>query len=315
MSRINSCADVNAVNLLATAMLATPKHCLDEQDLLAQLSLYRTLLLEGSQSQSITLTERDESAIITHGFNLGLLQRREHPLGDILSLAPDCASNLTYFRNNVIHLLAIPSLIACCLLNQRECPASQVKRIASEVYPFLKVELFLPWTESEFPEIVQANIELLENIGLVHVGEDSSISRAEGGTVAASQMNLLAHTLLQTMERYFITISILNKNGPGTLSRGQLEKLCILTAQRISQLHQFEAPEFSDRGLFREFIAALRDNGYLSSNQEGALVFDERLQQMGRDARLILSREVRHGIMRIAPQALVTAASGVEVRD
>ncbi len=315
MSRINATANVNAVNLLATALLATPKHCLDEQDLVAQLSLYRTLLLEGSYAQSITLTEKDEPAIIAHGFELGLLQRREHPLGDILSLTPDCASSLTYFRNNSVHLLAIPSLIACCLLNQRECPASQVKRIAEEVYPFLKVELFLPWTEEEFPAIVQENIELLERIGLVHMGEGGCVARAEGGSVAASQMTLLAHTLLQTLERYFITIAVLNKNGPGTLTRGQLEKLCILTAQRISQLHRFEAPEFSDRGLFHEFIAALRNYGYLSNDKEGSLVFDERLQQMGRDARLILSREIRHGIMRIAPQALATVASGVEVGD
>ena len=75
--------------------------------------------------------------------------------------------------------------------------------------------------------------------------------RAEGGSEAASQLGMLAQVILQTLERYFITIAILHKNGSGVLNRGQLEKLCMLTAQRISQLQEFDAPEFSDRSLFK----------------------------------------------------------------
>jgi glycerol-3-phosphate O-acyltransferase len=316
MRNINAAANVNAVNLLAISFLATPKHAMDERELLAQLGLYRSLLLEGAFADSISLTEQDEAAIVEHGFELGLLQRSEHPLGDILSLAPGCAVSLTYFRNNVVHLFSVPSLIACCLLNQRSCPMDQLQRLATQAYPFLKLELFLPWTEDEFPAILQTSIDWLARAGLLEVSADGlTLSRAEGGSAAASQLGLLAHCLLQVMERYFITIAVLTKNGSGTLTRGQLEKLCMLTAQRISSLHEFQAPEFSDRSLFRGYIGALREHGYLKGNGEGALEFDERLQQMGHDARLVLSKQIRHGIMRIAPQTLDSAASGVEVGD
>ena len=96
--------------------------------------------------------------------------------------------------------------------------------------------------------------------------------------------------------------AILHKNGSGVLNRGQLEKLCMLTAQRISQLQEFDAPEFSDRSLFKQFISTLRERGYLTSNGSGTLEFEQRLEQLGTDAKLILSKAIRHGIMRTAPQ-------------
>ena len=114
----------------------------------------------------------------------------------------------------------------------------------------------------------------------------------------------MGHALLQTFERYYITVAILAKNGSGTLTRGELERLCFLTAQRMSQLNEFAAPEFSDRQLFRQFIALLRDNGVLTTNEDEKLEFNEMIQQMSDDAEFILSKEIRHGIIRVAPQVL-----------
>ena len=127
-------------------------------------------------------------------------------------------------------------------------------------------------------------------------------------SMTASYFLLLAASI----ERYYITIAVLAKNGSATLSRGELEKLCILTAQRISQLHEFEAPEFYDQKLFRQFIGELRNQDYLTNTEDGKLEFGDALDEIGRDARFILSKEIRHGIARAAPQAL---ASSIEVGD
>ncbi len=304
MQNINSSADVNPVNLLATCMLATPKHAVDEKELLALLRLHRELLFESPLSEGISVTEKDSQAIVKHGFDLNLLQRRTHPLGDILSLNPDHAASLTYFRNNVAHLFAIPSLIACSLLNHRSIQTDQLMRLAEQVYPFLQEELFLPWAPERIPEVLQGYVDLLTTKLLATSEDGAVISRAEGGSSAASHVRILAQSLLPAMERYFITIAVLYKNGSGSLSRSQLEKLCLLTAERISQLHQFDAPEFSDRVLFRQFIAKLRELGYLSTNDAGALEFGEQLSEMNESARLILSKEIRYGIIEVAPQAL-----------
>ena len=104
----------------------------------------------------------------------------------------------------------------------------------------------------------------------------------------------MGNTLLQTFERYYITVAILAKNGSGTLTRSELERLCFLTAQRMSQLNEFAAPEFSDQQLFRQFIALLRDNGVLTTNKDEKLEFNTLIHQISADAEFILSKEIRH---------------------
>ncbi len=305
MTEINSAAVVNPVNLLATTLLATPKHSLGEKDLQEQISLYTGLLSKGPFAGSITVTRKNPQEIIDYCAELMLLTKDPHALGQIISLQPNKAIELTYFRNNVAHLFAVPSLIACCFLNQREIEVQQLHTIVRAIYPFLKTELFLPFDREDFQAAIQNNIDLLADLGLLAYSEDGqTILRAPGDTDEAGQLGLLARCLLQTLERYYITIAVLARNGSASLSRGQLEKLCILTAQRIFRLYEFEAPEFYDRSLFRQFINELRELGILTNNREGKLLFDERLDSISEHARFILRKEIRLLIIRSAAQAV-----------
>ena len=73
-------------------------------------------------------------------------------------------------------------------------------------------------------------------------------------------------------------------------------------------LHEFNAPEFYDKALFRGFIAQLRKVGYLSPNKENKLVYDKRLEQISQDAKFILGEDIRQEIERHTPPAEVETA-------
>jgi glycerol-3-phosphate O-acyltransferase len=289
-------------------MLATPKHALGRDELLAQLSLYLDLLESCRYSDRITCTAQKPEEIIAYGIELGFLECREHPLGEILAVTADQAVLLTYFRNNVSHLLALPSLIAGSLLNARRVELARLQRIAAALYPFLKSELFLPWDESGFLQAMSDTIAWMCERGLLRASDGGSeLERPEGSTEEALQLQILGRSLLQTFERYFITIAVLAKNGTGSLSRAQLERLCILTAQRISLLSEFDAPEFYDRNLFRQFIELLKNRDVLTINAEGRLEFEDSINEITEDAKTLLSKDIRHGIIRVAPQVLQEA--------
>ena len=81
MVGINQTADVNPVNLLAMAMLPTPKQTLAEEDLIAQLGLLINLLRQGPVSDRVTLTEMNPEAIVRYGESLGVIERKPHPQG------------------------------------------------------------------------------------------------------------------------------------------------------------------------------------------------------------------------------------------
>jgi glycerol-3-phosphate O-acyltransferase len=304
MTHINAGADVNPINLLALALLGTPRHAMGEKQLARQLELYKNLLGNKPTPERVSVTEKNAGEIISYGFEMKILQRQEHALGDVISLKPDRAVSLTFFRNNIAHLMALPSLVAVCFLEHRHFLIKNLHKFAIIIQPFLQAELFIPWGQRQITKALDDAIEQLVKAGLLYRREDGeTLSRARDNPEAVLQLNILAHSLLQTIHRYLITISVLARYGSGELTRAELENLCIQTAQRISMLHEFNAPEFYDKALFKEFIAELRKTGYLSPNEDNRLVFDDRLEKISREARYILGEEIRLEIERQTPVA------------
>jgi glycerol-3-phosphate O-acyltransferase len=286
-------------------------------ELSEQLALALDMLRDCDYSERVTFTEKLPGEIIAYGVELGVIEVRPHPLGDIVVIVAEQSVLLTYFSNNISHLVALPSLVSSCFLNARRMGIDHLKRIALRLYPFLKTELFLPWDETEFLAAVDRHLEWLQSRGLLRKASDEgTLMRPRAGSPEDWKLRVTAHTLLQTFERYYITIAILAKNGSGKLTRNELERLCILTAQRISELNEFAAPEFYDRNLFRQFIGQLRETGVLTVNEQAKLEFNEVIRQISEDARYVLSEEIRHGIMRVAPQVLAQTAddAGTEKR-
>jgi len=300
---INRAADVNPINLLALALLSSPKHAMAESDLVAQLDLSRALVTELPYSERVTVTPLDAGKIIEYGERMQFVQRIAHPLGDVLVSEGRNAILLSYFRNNVLHLYAAPAWIACCFLNNRRMARVTILRLGRLVYPFIQSELFLPWDEDGFVARIDATIDFLVARGLLDTDSDRRIvSRGPGQGDAAFQLRAIAQNLLQAFERYYIAIAALVRNGPHSLSAGELENLCTLTAQRLSLLQELNAPEFFDKPLFRGFIQKLRERKVVWTDEAGKLDFDSELENVARDAKVILSREIRHGILKLTPE-------------
>jgi glycerol-3-phosphate O-acyltransferase len=300
---INRAAHVNPINLLAVALLATPKHAMAEADLIAQLELGKALLTELAYSDRVTITPLGAPEIIAYGEKMLWIRRVVHPLGDVLMVDDEQGVLLSYFRNNVVHLFATAAWVSCCFLNNRRLARASILRLGRLVYPFVQAELFLPWSEDEFGVRIQKTLDFFIARGLLEADADGRImERGPGQSNTAFRLRALAYNLLPAIERYYIGVALLVKNGPHTLSSGELENLCWLTAQRVSLLHELNAPEFFDKSLFRGFIQKLRERRVVWADDEGKLDFDAELQTVAHDARVILSREIRHGILKLTPE-------------
>ncbi|MFN7137175.1 MAG: glycerol-3-phosphate 1-O-acyltransferase PlsB, partial [Thermomonas sp.] len=303
-TNVNRAADVNPINLLALALLSTPKHAMGEADLRAQIALSKTLLAEVPYSDWVTVTPHTPEQIIAHGEEIGLITRTAHPLGDVLGVEGDNAVLLSYFRNNVLHLFTASSWIAVCFQNNRRMGRRQLQQIGRTLYPFLQAELFLPWDEDTFAARIDQTIGVFVREGLLEQVSDEDggiLQRNTGQSDEVFRLRALGHTLQQAFERYYIAIAVLVKNGSGTLGAGELEGLCQLTAQRLSLLYAPAAPEFFDKTLFRGFIQKLRELKLVWPDDTGRLAFDERLKAWAKDARVVLGRELRHTIEKISP--------------
>ncbi len=300
MTRINSAACVTPVNLLALALLATPKQAMIESDLARQLELYTSLMRQTPYSNEVVVTTTDGASMIKHGENMGLLRREAHAMGDVLSMHEENSVLLTYFRNNVLHMIVLPSVIACCFLNNRALRTEDIQRLAWRIYPYVRDELFLRWSEDELEDVVRVTLSQLANHGLLEsVDNGAEWRRPTTGSVAAVQLSLLGQITVPTIERYYLTIALLLKAGSGRISQDVLENQCQLTAQRMSLLYELNSPEFFDKALFKNFIDLLRTRNVLGVNVEGRLTYTELLLGVSSDAQLVLQEQIRNSVLQV----------------
>jgi glycerol-3-phosphate O-acyltransferase len=300
MRGINSAAAVTPINLLATTLLASPRGALPESALLRQLDLYLKLLRAFPYSPRVTVTDATPAEIVLYGESLKIISRVPHKLGDVVKMSDESAQLIAYYRNNVLHLFALPSLVACAFIGNSMLQTSDIQRLAWRVYPYVASELFLRWREEELAKVVEGVLAALAEQGVLQADSTRSAwMRPPPDSPGAMQLSMLAQATIQTIERYYLAISLLLKSGSGTITQKNLEQQCQLAAQRMNMLYGFNSPEFFDRSLFENFIDLLRERGVLKAGEGGNLEFDEVLARVAADAQLVLSEQIRHSILQV----------------
>jgi glycerol-3-phosphate O-acyltransferase len=300
MRGINSAAAVTPINLLATCLLASPRGALPESALLRQLELYLKLLQVWPYGPRVTVTDANPGEIVLYGESLKIISRVSHKLGDIVKMSDESAQLIAYYRNNVLHLFALPSLVACAFIGNSMLRTEDIQRLAWRIYPYVASELFLRWREEELAKVVDGVLAALAELGVLQPNEDRSVwMRPPPDSPGALQLSMLSQATIQTIERYYLAIALLLKAGSGVINQKSLEQRCQLAAQRINMLYGFNSPEFFDRALFENFIDLLRERGVLKAGEGGNLEFDEVLVRVAADAQLVLSEQIRHSILQV----------------
>jgi len=293
---INAAAVVHPVGLVSLALLATPRHAMDARQLERQLDATRQLALLAPYDARTVVTDMDGAAMIVYCEQIKLLQRQGHPLGDILHLYPDDAVLLTYARNNVLHLYALPALITFLVAYNGAMSRERLHRLAQMAYPFLSAELFLRWPERELAAAMDRYLDALTELAWLRK-DGERYAAPELNSDEHGQMLLLGQAIRPTLLRYFITLAMLTRHGTGSMTPAELESQCHLHAQRLSLLREFNAPEFFDKAIFRTFIDTLKKTGYASVHEDGTLHFDQRLDLAAADARALLPPDVRQAVL------------------
>jgi glycerol-3-phosphate O-acyltransferase len=297
---INSAAAVTPINLLAMAILATPRQALAEKDLESQVELYQRLLRVAPYSPLVTVSADSGAQMIRYAESMGMLQRQKLPLGDIMRMNSENAVLATYYRNNILHLFAMPSLLACAFVGNARLRTADIQRLVWRVYPYIAAELYLRWDEGEVSTVTESLLGVFARLNLLEGNADGSEwQRPPPTSPDAIRLSLLAQATIQTLERYYLAIALLLQAGSGVVTAEALEERCHLTAQRMSVLYGLESPEFFDKSLFRNFIELLRRRDVIQMSEDKRLLFGAPLIDVAADAQLVLSEQIRHSILQV----------------
>jgi glycerol-3-phosphate O-acyltransferase len=299
-SEINAAAAVTPVNLVAMAILATPRQALAELDLIRQLELYQRLLRDAPYSPLVTVTADSGRQMVAYVESMGILERQKHPLGDIMRMNAENAVLATYYRNNILHLFAMPSLLACAFVSNATMRTADIQRLVWRVYPYISAELFLRWDETQVSAVADSLLDTFVQLNLLQANADrSEWQRPPPTSLEAIRLSVLAQATIQTLERYYLAIALLLQAGSGTITHEALEERCHLMAQRMTVLYGLNSPEFVDKSLFRNFIELLRRRNVIQLSEDQRLLFGDPLLGVAADAQLVLSEQIRHSILQV----------------
>ncbi|EEX95485.1 glycerol-3-phosphate 1-O-acyltransferase PlsB [Vibrio orientalis] len=258
MTHINDAAATNALTLCATALLASRQRALSRDSLVNQIDCYLSILKNVPYSSTYTVPQDDAESLVKHAESLDKFMLEADSMGDIVSLDRNQSILMTYYRNNIIHLLALPSLIAQMLVRHQQLSLTQIQENVALVYPFLKQELFLSIEQENLAQLTEAYIEELASQGLVTINSEQQVSI---NTANSQVLVLLGRTITETLQRYSIALNLLVANPE--LGKSDLELKSQDIAQRLGRLHGINAPEFFDKGVFSALFTTLKQQAYL----------------------------------------------------
>lgn len=173
--RINDAALVNPVNLVGLALLATPRAAADPAVLARQIEHLQALI------DPLRLAAPAAGAdCIAAALQLAAVRRVEHSPGALIEANAHEAALLAYFRNNVLHLYALPALLASLVLQHGPLAESRLGDMVAGTLGLLRDSLFLRLEDEDFPQALADALERLAARWLVLRADGVASAPPEG---------------------------------------------------------------------------------------------------------------------------------------
>lgn len=217
MQGINHVTAVNALPLCGAILLANTQHQLGKQRLLDLLSLHQILLESAAQDSAITYPQQSAEQVYQQALQMDKFSETDH----VVSCTPVQSAQLTYYRNTIVHVFALPALLSFGLLalSKKACVAhggyqgsgekvskQQLLEVLSLLFPFVQAEYFLADCKVPLDAQIERVLLKFEQLHLIRLERDEVTL-----TERASLQVLSAH-LEETRLRYQTVLTLLSQD-------------------------------------------------------------------------------------------------------
>ncbi len=300
MQTINLSASVTPISILATAALATAQGAVSQQELERQIRMNHQLLATLYRTSNVVIPPLDPIDTIEHAKRLGFIIQRKDDIGPLIFIKRGQSAPLTYFRNNIAHLLILPSLIASAFSNSTARSTKSIQELVQLAYPYLQEEFFIK-DEASDARIV-STLNTMKDMSLLESTE-GGWRRAPAGTPEAISLLHLAASVTPSLERYYLTIAILEFAPEQSISRKELHARVESCAKRLALTHGKIEGDLYDKHLLKTFLGTLEQRHHLRE-KEGFLSVHADLEALESKARTLLQQQSRHAILNAAMQSI-----------
>lgn len=305
MQEINRSASVTPISVLATAALATTQGTLSEQELTRQIDVYRQLLGILYKSTNVVIPSMNAADTIAHAERLGFVRQRDDELGTLVFINSGQAAPLTYFRNNIAHLLVLPSLIASCFYNSAARTTREIQDLIQMAHPYLQAEYFIKEVADDAQ--ISSVIHALQEMALLRES-GTGWRRATAGSAQAISLLTLADCVTPSLERYYLTLAVF-QFANNRISPEKLHLHCAAAAKRLALTHGKIEGDLYDKHLLQTFLNTLKAQQHLQET-DGLVSVRTDLEPLEAKARSLLQERTRHAILNAARLSIQQPSRG-----
>ncbi|EWH08688.1 glycerol-3-phosphate acyltransferase [Catenovulum agarivorans DS-2] len=270
MRNINHAAALNGVTLTAMTLALANKHTLFRDDLESQLKLLIDLHQSQSPFDNMTLPpETDTTQLVEHALKMEKFVEEKGEQTTI-SIAEEQVVEMSYYRNNIIHLYVIPSIIAALLLENNSVDKQRIHTVLQLVAPILGNEYFFEIEQEALDLHIDHCLQTMQNYGLVEVNQQT-ICAVDHAQPPYLQLHLLSSIAQETLQRYAIVLQTIETH-PNGLSRSELERTAQEAAKYLAKMHDIKGPEFTDKSILTQFVGELKSRELIVIKEEGRFI-------------------------------------------
>ena len=277
MTRINQCAALNGVALVALILHACKNKALAKADLEKQLDFALNIQRQAPFSEQLTIPQESGRELLAHVISLNKVTISTDSFGTIISLDDSASLEMRYYRNNILHTYGLISLVCKLLTHNSKIAQKQLTEQTVSILATLKDDLFLWQTPDKMTKQVEQVLLFLEKEGIAKHSKAEFWSLT-GDTQQLSYIHHMAECIDESLQRLAIITSLATRLAP--LSRRDLEQKVVAIAKRLSVLNNITAPEFIDKKAQATLINTMREQGYIELNDDGLLITTDTMKQL-----------------------------------
>ncbi|WP_394173828.1 glycerol-3-phosphate 1-O-acyltransferase PlsB [Thalassotalea litorea] len=294
MTEINKAVALNSVTLSALVLLTSEQHAMTREELIEYLNFFVDVQRNAPYCVDMSIPDEDGEALVEQVIKLNKVEVKDDKLGQILSLDKNASLEMGYYRNNIIHAYILPSLLCRLLKSYEKLTTEDLTESVATLMSLFKAELFLWQDKAQIKEQIEALLSVFSEQNLVKqtkAGYWSIIDEHEQGYT----LTLMASCASETIQRYAIVMRLIGQLQP--VSRSTVEADATALASRMSTLHNINAPEFIDRKAQSAIINALRDYGYIRSDDNGSFLANDSFADLDKLIRDLTDDDVLQSIL------------------
>ncbi len=274
---LNGAAQANGINLCALALMSDEDHTMNMVKLRQCIAMYLKLMKVDEKLHELIPNEKP-STLIDQAMELNKFRVYDVG-GDMRFVRPSYGQTLqlTYFMNNILHLFALPALVACIIVRNGHIRRENIVTHARNLFYFLRHELYAPVDESRLDMLIDRYIDCFKSQGYITESDDLVCLSGDG----YQEFYILSRCIHPNLIRYLVAATALKNTQDGSVTVVQFVDKCLMYARRLPDLVTDNSPDFADPVIFKVMCDTFIRHKYFTISDDNTIkVHNEKVSKL-----------------------------------